>query len=221
VEFLGLILFIFSFSIYKSIFDAICVIGIVSILFVQSILDVRIKKISSTHCIIAIILGIIFNRYDLINSISGMLIGGLIIFLIKKLGEKFLGKEVFGSGDIYLFGSLGSLVCGDKILLYMLYTFIIQLLIYLPFKWKELKQVGNYSLTKYLKVFAIVCIMMYLMKTKDFLGETIIYLFFMLILIYSAYQIVKNIYNSLKTEQNPQYCALAPAILIASILFLL
>ena len=220
VEFLGLILFIFSFSAYKSIVDAVCVIGILSLFFVQSVIDVRIQKLSTRQSLIIAGLGIIFNRYDLINSIAGMLVGALIIFVIIKLGEKYLDEKTFGTGDIFLFGALGSVVGFDKIFLYMFYAFILQIAIYLPIRWKFLKE-NSQDLPKYLKTFGITCLFLYIIKSREFWGESLIYIISLGVLLYSAYHLVKELLSILKDGETTQYCALAPAICIACLIFLI
>ena len=220
VEFLGLLLFMFAFSAYKSIVDAICVIGILSLFFVQSVIDVRIQKLSTRQSMIIAGLGIIFNRYDIINSVVGMLVGALIIFAIIKLGEKYLEEKTFGTGDIFLFGALGSVVCFDKLFLYMFYAFLLQIAIYLPTRWKFLKE-NSQDLPKYLKIFGITCLFLYIIKSKEFFGESLIYIISLGILLYSAYYLVKELISILKNGETTQYCALAPAITIACLVFLL
>ena len=220
VEFLGMILFIFSFSVYKSIFDAICVILIASLFFAQAVVDTRIQKVSTMQSLIIIGAGLIFNRYDLTTSIMGMLTAGLIIFAIKKFGEKHFEKEIFGTGDIYLFGALGSVVGFDKIFLYIFYALLLQVAMFLPLRWKELKEKSK-DLPKHLIIFIITCLFLYIIKNKNFNGEIFVYLVSMGILLYSAYYLVKELFSSLEEAESTQYCALAPAIAISCLIFLI
>lgn len=220
VEFLGMILFIFSFSVYKSIFDAICVILIVSLFFVQAVVDSRIQKLSTIQSLIIIGSGLIFNRYDLTSSIMGMLTAGLLIYALKKLGEKYFEKEVFGTGDIYLFGALGSVVGFDKIFLYIFYALLIQASMFLPLRWNELKEKSK-NLPKYLIIFITTCLFLYIIKNKNFTGESFVYICSLAVLLYSAYFLVKELLESLKDTESTQYCALAPAIAISCLVFLI
>lgn len=220
VEFLGMVLFIFSFSVYKSIFDAICVILIVSLFFVQAVVDSRIQKLSTIQSLIIIGAGLIFNRYDLTSSIMGMLTAGLLIYAVKKLGEKYFEKEVFGTGDIYLFGALGSIVGFDKIFLYIFYTLLIQVAMFLPLRWNELKEKSK-NLPKYLIIFITTCLFLYIIKNKNFTGESVVYIGSLAVLLYSAYFLVKELLESLKNTESTQYCALAPAIAISCLIFLI
>lgn len=220
VEFLGMVLFIFSFSVYKSIFDAICVILIVSLFFVQAVVDSRIQKLSTIQSLIIIGAGLIFNRYDLTSSIMGMLTAGLLIYAVKKLGEKYFEKEVFGTGDIYLFGALGSIVGFDKIFLYIFYALLIQVAMFLPLRWNELKEKSK-NLPKYLIIFITTCLFLYIIKNKNFTGESFVYIGSLAILLYSAYFLVKELLESLKGTESTQYCALAPAIAISCLIFLI
>lgn len=220
VEFLGMVLFIFSFSVYKSIFDAICVILIVSLFFVQAVVDSRIQKLSTIQSLIIIGAGLIFNRYDLTSSIMGMLTAGLLIYAVKKLGEKYFEKEVFGTGDIYLFGALGSIVGFDKIFLYIFYALLIQVAMFLPLRWNELKEKSK-NLPKYLIIFITTCLFLYIIKNKNFTGESFVYIGSLAILLYSAYFLVKELLESLKGTKSTQYCALAPAIAISCLIFLI
>lgn len=220
VEFLGMILFIFSFSVYKSIYDAICVILITSLFFTQAIVDSKIQKVSTTQSLVIITAGLIFNRYDLTTSIMGMLTAGLIIFAIKKFGEEHFEKEIFGTGDIYLFGALGSVVGFDKIFLYIFYALLLQVAMFLPLRWKELKE-RNKDIPKYLTIFSITCLFLYIIKNKNFNGEIFVYLISMAILLFSAHFLIKELCASLQESKNTQYCALAPAIAISCLIFLI
>lgn len=220
VEFLGMILFIFSFSVYKSIYDAICVILIASLFFTQAVVDSRIQKVSTTQSLVIIAAGLIFNRYDLTTSIMGMLTAGLVIFAIKKLGEKYFEKEIFGTGDIYLFGALGSVIGFDKIFLYIFYALLLQVAMFLPLRLKELKE-RNKDIPKYLIIFSITCLFLYIIKNKNFNGEIFVYLISMAILLFSAHFLIKELCASLQESENTQYCALAPAIAISCLIFLI
>ena len=220
VEFLGMILFIFSFSVYKSIYDAICVILIASLFFTQAVVDSRIQKVSTTQSLVIISAGLIFNRYDLTTSIMGMLTAGLVIFGIKKLGEKYFEKEIFGTGDIYLFGALGSVIGFDKIFLYIFYALLLQVAMFLPLRLKELKE-RNKDIPKYLIIFSITCLFLYIIKNKNFNGEIFVYLISMAILLFSAHFLIKELCASLQESENTQYCALAPAIAISCLIFLI
>lgn len=220
VEFLGMVLFIFSFTVYKSIFDAICVILIVSLFFVQAVVDSRIQKLSTIQSLIIIGAGLIFNRYDLTSSIMGMLTAGLLIYAVKKLGEKYFEKEVFGTGDIYLFGALGSVVGFDKIFLYIFYALLIQVAMFLPLRWNELKEKSK-NLPKYLIIFITTCLFLYIIKNRNFTGESFVYISSLAVLLYSAYFLVKELLESLKDTESTQYCALAPAIAISCLVFLI
>ena len=220
VEFLGILLFIFAFSAYKSIVDAVCVIGILSLFFVQSVIDVRIKKLSTLQSIIIAGLGIVFNRYDIVSSIGGMLLGAFIIWTIKTLSQKYLNAETFGTGDIFLFAALGSIVCFDKIFLYMFYAFLLQIAIYLPVRWKFLKEHSE-TLPKHLKIFGITCLFLYIIKNREFWGESLIYVLSLGVLLYSAYYLVKELLKILNDTETTQYCALAPAIALACLIFLI
>ncbi len=220
VEFLGMVLFIFSFTVYKSIFDAICVILIVSLFFVQAVVDSRIQKLSTIQSLIIIGAGLIFNRYDLTSSIMGMLTTGLLIYTVKKLGEKYFEKEVFGTGDIYLFGALGSVVGFDKIFLYIFYALLIQVAMFLPLRWNELKEKSK-NLPKYLIIFITTCLFLYIIKNRNFTGESFVYISSLAVLLYSAYFLVKELLESLKNTESTQYCALAPAIAISCLVFLI
>lgn len=220
VELLGMILFVFAFASYKSIVDAICVIGILSLFFVQSILDMRIQKVSTYLSFIVAFCGLIFNRYDVIGSVLGMLIGAGLIFLIKYIGNRCFNKEIFGTGDVFLFGALGSIVCADRVFLYIFYALILQTVIYLPIKWKEFREKSSH-LPLYMIIFGITCLFLYIIKDKEFFAEKLVYVVFMGILLYSAYFVMRELISIVKNSETAQYCALAPAIMLASLIFLI
>ena len=69
VEFVGMCIWIFAFLRYVSIFDALSVIIILSMLLVLSFTDIKINKLSVSQLFIIITAAFVFNRYDIGNTL--------------------------------------------------------------------------------------------------------------------------------------------------------
>ncbi len=220
VELLGMAIVLISFYRYISVFDAISVIIILSLGLVMSFTDIQIKKISFRHAIPVIIAGLIFNRYDVINSILGGFVSAGILSTIILLGRNFLNRETFGIGDIYLFGALGVIIGFDKILLYYIYLLIIQFALILPNYIMTLIRQNKGKTLKYLIIFCITCLFLYVSKNITFWGANIILAGFWGILLFSSYKLITSLLNDIKTDESCSYSPLAPAFTICCLLFL-
>ena len=220
VEIIGLALFLFSFTKYISIFDAISVIIALSMFIVLSYTDIKERKISVIQTLFIILAGVVFNRYDIYNSLAGCVVGAAIVLFISFLGKKVFNKEIFGAGDIYLLGALGSVVGFDKIFLFLVYTLIAQFVMVLPSYILSLIRAEQIKTLKYLIFFIVACLFLYFFRNISFWGSNALLTVILGFVIFFAYHLIRNLFNTLKTGEIASYCPLAPAVAISCIIFL-
>ena len=220
VECLGLVIFIFAFLINVSFFDAVAVIFILSMFLVLSFTDVKEQKISSLQALLIIPAGLVFNRYDIFNSLTGAMVGAILPLLFIYIGKKFFNKTTFGAGDVYMLSALGSVVGGDKLFLFLIYALLIQFVLILPNYVVNLIRLNKIETLKYLIIFIITCLFLYVSRNISFMGSNVVIVCFFLTMLYFAYKLTKDMVLLLKTDETPAKCPLAPALFISCLLFL-
>lgn len=220
IELAGMIIFIFAFIANVSKVDAISVIMILSMFLVLSYTDMKSKKIHPIQTYIIMIAGIIFNRYDIINSLIGGIMGAGVISLFMILGLKFFDRETFGVGDILLFGALGCVVGFDKLYIFMLYALLIEFILIMPKYIINLIRLQQLETLKYLILFCGTCLFLYFLKSISFFGVKVVLLGVLISMLYFGLKLTKNIIYLLKNAEIQSYCPLAPAIALSCLFFL-
>ena len=221
IELLGLGIFIFAFTKYASLYDAIATIGIFSMLLTLVFTDVQEQKVSKNQCFIIMLLGLLFNRHQMMNSILGCFVGAGIIILLTEIGIKLFKKETFGIGDIYLLGALGAVVGFDRLFLFTIYALLAQVILILPSYILNLYKNKQTETLKYLIYFVTTCLFLYVLKSMAFWGAKALYIGILTGMLFFAYKLSKELFNSIKNPQSTSYCPLAPAIAISCLLFLI
>lgn len=219
VEIVGAAIFLFAFVRNVSLFDAVSVILILSMFLVLSMTDNDSQKISVPQTIVIMLGGLVFSRYDILNSLYGGLAGAGIIFSLILLGQKFFNKATFGLGDIWLVGALGAVVGLDKLLLFLFYTLIIQFILVLPKYIMNLIRAEQRDTLRYLIYFFVTCLFLYVFRNISFFGSKVVLTGILWTLLFFAVKLTMNIINSLKTSESAAHCPLAPAVAISCLLF--
>lgn len=219
VEIVGAAIFLFAFLRNVSLFDAVSVVLILSMFLVLSMTDNDSQKISVPQTVVIMLGGLVFSRYDVLNSLYGGLIGAGIIFAIILLGQKFFNKATFGLGDIWLVGALGAVVGLDKLFLFLFYTLIIQFILVLPKYIMNLIRAEQRDTLRYLIYFFVTCLFLYVFRNISFFGSKVVLTAILLVLLFFAVKLTMNIVNSLKTSETTAHCPLAPAVAISCLLF--
>lgn len=220
IEIIGLIIFLHSFMRYTSIIDSIATIIVISLFLIMAYTDFKVHKISTIQAIIIAVAGLVFNRYDLLNSVYGLIIFGGVISALIIIGEKLLKKETFGLGDIYIAMAFGAVIGYEKLLIFVIYSLIIQFLLILPRYITDLIKNRQIQTLKYLIIFFIACLFLYVSKNINILGSNIITIAFLGIVIFTAIKLSQYLLNSLKQAETASYCPLAPSFALTCILFL-
>ena len=220
VELIGMSIFIFAFSHYISIVDAISVVLILSIFFVMGYTDFKEKKVSTKQAWLVMISGVIFSRYDICNSVLGGIVGAGLILVLMMIGVKLFNKETFGLGDIYLFGALGAVVGLERLPLYLIYVLFAQFILILPKYILGLIRSEQLETLKYLILFGLTCLFLYVFRRFNHDILNAVFIILLGALMFFVYKLMQNLFSSIKNNQTPSYCPLAPAIAISCLIFL-
>ena len=220
IELAGMAILLFAFYKYISVFDALSVAVILSFFLVMSITDHDIKKISIIQALIIFISGVVFNRYDIINSLTGALISAGIVSALIFIFDRVFNKISFGVGDIFLFAAFGSVIGYDRLFLFLIYALIIQFIQILPEYILDLIKLKQIETLKYLIIFFVACLFLYVSKNINLFGANLIITVFLGIILFSAYKLVKNLLHNLKTAETSSYYPISTALAISTLLFL-
>lgn len=221
IELCGGIIFLFALNHFPSLFDGIAAIIIISMFLTMSVTDIKEQKISKRQAIAVLLAGILFNRYNIMNSILGFLIGAVGIFILSRLGYKLFKRELFGYGDIYLIGALGSVVGLDRMILYLIYALFIELILIIPNYIVTLIERDKFETLRYLIFFTLACLFLYLIKNLSFWGSNALFIGMFALIVYLAYKLTQNLTGILKEQEYPSYCPIAPALAISCLIFLI
>jgi leader peptidase (prepilin peptidase)/N-methyltransferase len=131
VEFLSATILCINLSVFGFNKDLFLFSSLFLILLAIAFIDFSINIIPNKLIILGLIIALIFPITDgidmLLKSLIGGIVGGLTLFIIRFIGNKFLGKESMGWGDIKL-GSMIGLFLESKLTLISIYLgFIIAL----------------------------------------------------------------------------------------------
>ena len=109
----------------KNTLSIITVVPVCFSLILALIMDIKYMIIPNTCSIVIITSGIIkliynFSKENLINSLIGLIVGGLTLFVIDYIFEKITKKEGFGYGDMKLLASIGFFLDYKSIIVIMI-----------------------------------------------------------------------------------------------------
>ena len=220
IEFVGMAIVLFSFIKNVSIVDALSVVIILSMFLVLSFTDVKERKVSVIQCAFIILAGFVFNRHDIMSSVIGGLVGAGIVMAISYIGSKFFNKVTFGVGDIYLLGALGAVVGIDRLFLFIIYALFLEFLLVIPQYVIGLIRSNQGETLKYLIIFGIACLFLYVSRNISFFCSNLILAGFLWIVLFAAYKLIRNLFSNLENPEIQSECPLTPAIAISCLIFL-
>ncbi|MCD8377667.1 MAG: prepilin peptidase [Candidatus Gastranaerophilales bacterium] len=221
IEISGMTIFIFAFSRFISLYDALVVIIILSMFLTLALTDFKEQKVNKIQTLIIIAAGIVFNRYNCLNSILGAITAAGIIILLIQTGLKIFKKETFGIGDIYLLAALGAVVGVDKLYIFLIYALIFQVIFIFPKYIMTLIYNKQFKTLKYLTFFTALCVFLYVLRNVSFWGAKALFIVLLTGILYYSFKLSKNFFELLKSDQTQSYCPIAPAIAFSCLLFLI
>ena len=191
-----------------------------SIFLILAGMDIKEKKISGKLVYFLIITSILFNYNNLYDSILGMFLGGVIIYILRKILNNISKKEVIGEGDIYAIASISAL-CGLKNLGYIFILILIfQLLFLLPNIIKKIFKEKKYVFGLLLIWFISSYFIAFLVRNYFIYPSLFCYFLIFLNLILSILILCKYLFLEIKNSQNLTIVAFLPSIFLSAFTFL-
>ncbi len=214
VELAAMLLFAFAFVKFGISITTLFAMFWVSCLIIMTGTDLKEQLVDCNIAIIMGISGIIFNIINagamgIAHSLTGILIGGLILELIARAGYLFTDSRAMGEADTYVAGALGA-IFGQDIIVVLLLGLLTSMVFILPvFFYKQFK--NNNKLTCILGViFGLAFVIFQTLQNYYTLA------IFAIIGLTLAFSILKNL-NHIE-ERN--YLPYVPALAIGALIFL-
>ena len=214
VELAAMLLFAFAFVKFGISITTLFAMFWVSCLIIMTGTDLKEQLVDCNIAIIMGISGIIFNIINagamgIAHSLTGILIGGLILELIARAGYLFTDSRAMGEADTYVAGALGA-IFGQDIIVVLLLGLLTSMVFILPvFFYKQFK--NNNKLTCILGViFGLAFVIFQTWQNYYTLA------IFAIIGLTLAFSILKNL-NHIE-ERN--YLPYVPALAIGALIFL-
>lgn len=121
VELMTAILFLFCFWKFGLSWLFLSSIVLISSLIVASVIDLKYQIIPDVISLPGVFLGLVFSflvsSFSWLNSLAGVLLGGVFFYLMAVAGQFFFKKESLGGGDIKLAAMLGAFLGWKKLVL--------------------------------------------------------------------------------------------------------
>ena len=214
VELAAMLLFAFAFVKFGISITTLFAMFWVSCLIIMTGTDLKEQLVDCNIAIIMGISGIIFNIINagamgIAHSLTGILIGGLILELIARAGYLFTDSRAMGEADTYVAGALGA-IFGQDIIVVLLLGLLTSMVFILPvFFYKQFK--NNNKLTCILGViFGLAFVIFQTWQNYYTLA------IFAIIGLTLAFSILKNLNHT--EERN--YLPYVPALAIGALIFL-
>ena len=214
VELAAMLLFAFAFVKFGISITTLFAMFWVSCLIIMTGTDLKEQLVDCNIAIIMGISGIIFNIINagamgIAHSLTGILIGGLILELIARAGYLFTDSRAMGEADTYVAGALGA-IFGQDIIVVLLLGLLTSMVFILPvFFYKQFK--NNNKLTCILGViFGLAFVIFQTLQNYYTLA------IFAIIGLTLAFSILKNPNHT--EERN--YLPYVPALAIGALIFL-
>lgn len=214
IEILTAILFSICFVKFGYEWKTIFAMFISSTLVIMSMTDLKEKLVDCNIAIGMGIIGILYNTFvnnNLIDSIIGCLTGILIMEILARIGFLLKKGRAFGEADTYVAGALGACFGLAGLLHILVYTLFVAMIVIIPmFFIKQFKQ--NNKATCILLVSFILTTLLYKCLVQNW------YTFGLLASIGIA--LIISTLRGLKTDSEPIYLPLVPALSISALYFL-
>jgi len=155
----------------------------------------------------------------LTQAIIGALAGAIIMELLARLGYIFAGTRAFGEGDSYIAAGLGAVFGWQNLLIVLLYSVIIQIIIFIPlFLYGLIKNKDYKTLISFL-VFIVYAGIFYLLQIKNLINNEYIGIIGAIILALLGIISCKFIFAGLKNNPETRtYMPFGPAMVLSALI---
>ena len=121
VELLTAVLFLVSFWKFGLSWQFLSSLILISALIAISLIDLKHQIIPDIISLPGILLGVVFSffipDFSWVNSLIGVLLGGILFYLLAAGGQLLFKKESLGGGDVKLAAMLGAFLGWKKLIL--------------------------------------------------------------------------------------------------------
>lgn len=243
VELITGLLFVAIFFQFGLGFNAIFMAIFSSLFIVIAATDIKEKVVFDMHTYSLVILGLIYNLFNighlylgdkiitlghfsfginnsLIASVLGILLGIIVMEAFARFGYLVAGTRAFGEGDTYIAAGLGAIFGWQHLVTILAYAFIIQVILTIPVFTKKLFLKKDY---RTLSSFFAFFLMVFAVKWLDYANlSSNLWIFglFSLFLFAAGFYACKRILGGLKDPTNMTYLPFGPAMVLGGFIMM-
>ena len=215
IELLTMILFGISFVKFGISVKTLFVLFWISAFIIMTMTDLKAKLVDCNIAIAVGVSGLIYNfiafgKVGLLYAAVGMIVGGLILEVIARLGYLFVKQRAMGEADTYVAAALGA-VFGKGILWVLLYGLIASMIIIVPmFLYNQYKM--NNKKTCILSILFILSVLIFKLVVQNY--------FSLAALVTIGVMLSVSIMQGIKHEESRIYLPYVPALAAGTLYFL-
>lgn len=214
IEILTSILFCCCYIKYDLTWQCLFYIILCSCMLIMTTTDFKEKLVDCNIAIGLAVIAILYNwliNNSFLDSITGLVVGVLIMETIARIGYLFSKNRAFGEADTYIAGALGASFGLLGCLKILLYTIFASMIFIVPiFLYKQYKKNNK-----------LICILFILFILTTLIFKTAIqnwYTYSAIVILGSA--LIYSLLKEIKNEASLTYLPLLPAFLLATLYFI-
>lgn len=243
VELITGLLFVAVFLKFGLSINTLFVLIFVSLFVVLATTDIKEKVVFDFHTYALVLLGLIYNLFNIGNfyigdkvivlgkliiginnsiiaALLGIILGIIIMEIFARFGYLVAGTRAFGEGDTYIAAGLGAVFGWKYLLTVLAYGFIIQVVVTIPIYIKKLFENKDYkTLASFFVFFLTVFAMKGFEYIRPFDNELILWLFVLALCLVGFY-LCRRILLGIKEETNRTYLPFGPAMVVGGLITL-
>ncbi len=243
VEFITGLLFVAVFIKFGIGLNTLFSLCFISLFVVLAATDIKEKVVFDFHTYFLIVLGLIYNFFNIGNfyagdklinieifsfainnsfiaAILGILLGIVIMETFARLGYLIAGTRAFGEGDTYIAAGLGAIFGWKYLIIVLVYAFIIQIFLTIPIFVKKLFKNKDYRTMISFFVFFILVFIIHWLDYSSILNNLIVFGFLTLLLCAAGIYVCKRILGGLKNKENMIFLPFGPAMVLGGLIMM-
>lgn len=242
IEFITGVLFVLIFLRFgENLLNTFFMLMFASLFVVIATTDIREKVVFDFHTYALVILGLIYNFFNLgllyegqkilsighfslainnsfINAIIGLVAGVIIMELFARFGYLVAGTRAFGEGDSYIAAGLGAVFGLKYLITILIYSFIIQIIFTLPVFFKKLYQNKDFRTIISFVVFFLFVVFFKWISSFSIVSNLFVFGTLVLVLCGLGLYTCKRILSGMKEQSNLTYLPFGPAMVLAALI---
>lgn len=215
----------------------------VSLFVVISATDIKEKVVFDVHTYIIVIVGLIYNLFNighlylgdkvlnfgnfsiginnsLIASVLGILLGIIVMEAFARFGYLIAGTRAFGEGDTFIAAGLGAIFGWKYLITVLIYAFIVQIILTIPVFIKKLYAINDYRTLVSFFTFFVLILIVKLLNYFNMYSNFLVFLSLTLLLLANGIYVCKRILGGLKEPSDFTYLPFGPAMVIGSLILI-